>query len=414
MSTSTFLGLNQSFQDIKNDNYFDNRSNSDELTEYIDNDNVEEKSDECSNIFDKNIIELPKVLDEEFQYQNTKMQFRKKNQMNTITMQVKQNFQQYYPWQKGKNLSSKYDGIIKLHYEIFEFYKFIMLTEQERQIREGVINIIRFLVLSYNDSWKVKKHGSFLYGICLPISEIDLLLVPPSHPKELLHPLHKICELLIKSNEFAYVTVIPMKMPFILLSHKQTNIKFKLSYSFPHYEEAHQIIISILESYPYMKPMLTLLKYILYQKQLNEIQKGGINSYILFHMLYFYIQYLQKMQTTDDDNLLNLGELLIGFLEFYGFNFNHNKLGISLNYGGYVYDKEEKQNLNRRNNLLSIENFLDNSKDLGQNCHCYKKIIDCFRQIRDSLLFPSEFPFISYLGFFIYEDNCIKNRDVVV
>ena len=417
MSILTFLGVNQSPQGIINENSFNEQSNNDVLMEYIDNENFyfsEEESEEHLNIFDRNFIKLPKVSDEMIQYKSTKKQFRKKEKVNTIVIPLEQNFQQHYPWQKGYNLSSKYNGIIKLHYEILEFYKFITLTEQERKIREDIINFICSLVISYNASWKVEEHGSFLYRICLPISEIDLLLIPPSSPKELVHPLHKICENLIKSNEFSYVTVIPLKMPFILLSHKQTNIKFKLSYSFPHFKEANQIIISILESYPYMKPILILLKYILYQKQLNVIQKGGINSYILFHMLYFYIQYLQKMQTNNDDNSLNLGELFIGFLEFYGFNFNHNKLGISLNYGGYIYDKEEKQNLTHKNNFLSIENFQDPSKDLGQNCHCYKKILDCFRQIRDSLLFPCESHFISYLGFFIYEDNCIKNRDVNV
>lgn len=416
MSVLTFLGVNQSPQDILNKNSFDEQSINDVLMEYIDINSYtsEEENEEHLNIFDRNFIKLPIVSDEVIQYKSTKKQFRKKEKVNITDIPLKQNFQQHYPWQKGYSLSSKYNGIIKLHYEILEFYKFIALTEQERKIREDIINFIRSLVLSYNASWKVEEHGSFLYGLCLPISEIDLLLIPFSPPKDLVHPLHKICEFLIKSNEFAYVTVVPLKKPFILLSHKQTNIKFKLSYSFPLFKEANQIIISILELYPYMKPILILLKYILYQKQLNMIQKGGISSYILFHMLYFYIQYLQKIQTNNDDNLLNLGELFIGFLECYGFNFNHNKLGISLNYGGYVYDKEEKQNLNRKNNLLSIENFQDPSKDLGQNCHCYKKILDCFRQIRDSLLFPSEPHFISYLGFFIYEDNCIKNRDVNV
>ena len=40
--------------------------------------------------------------------------------------------------------------------------------------------------------------------------------------------------------------------------------------------------------YPEIKPLMLLIKYALKQRDLNEIYKGGVNSFITFSLLYYY------------------------------------------------------------------------------------------------------------------------------
>lgn len=89
-----------------------------------------------------------------------------------------------------------------------------------------------------------------------------------------------------------------------------------------------------------MRPIIYVLKYFLRQRKLNESYTGGISSFLLFNLLLAYVQYLAK----EDEGIgkkSNLGDILVGFLQFYGFDFNFEDIGISVRYGGYFYKKSD-------------------------------------------------------------------------
>lgn len=88
-----------------------------------------------------------------------------------------------------------------------------------------------------------------------------------------------------------------------------------------------------------MRPLIYLLKYFLKQRKLNESFTGGISSFLLFNLLFSYIQYVKKENSKSE---YSLGHLLVGFFQFYAFDFNYEQVGISIRYGGYFYKKEER------------------------------------------------------------------------
>jgi non-canonical poly(A) RNA polymerase PAPD5/7 len=88
-----------------------------------------------------------------------------------------------------------------------------------------------------------------------------------------------------------------------------------------------------------MRPIIYVLKYFLRQRKLNESYTGGISSFLLFNLLLAYVQYLSKENNFTEK--INLGNILVGFLQFYGFDFNFEDVGISVRYGGYFFKKSD-------------------------------------------------------------------------
>lgn len=125
-----------------------------------------------------------------------------------------------------------------------------------------------------------------------------------------------------------------------------------------------------------------LLKFVLRQRCLNETFTGGVGSYLLLNMTYAYVQYLMKRGEVDKIN--NLGKLFIGFLKFYGEEFNYKELGISINDGGEFFKKWQRNFVNANNNggdFLCFENYQEPDMDLARGAYQYPKVTQLFREI---------------------------------
>ena len=64
----------------------------------------------------------------------------------------------------------------------------------------------------------------------------------------------------------------------------------------------------------------------------------------------------------------------------------------------------------RRPFSLSVENFQDITQDIGKSAYKFNKVIERFKQARDSLFYPETYPVVSYLNQFIKVDDFILKR----
>ncbi len=141
--------------------------------------------------------------------------------------------------------------------------------------------------------------------------------------------------------------------------------------------EAVSTIKRVIEDFPAVKPIIILLKFYLRQKNMNETFTGGISSFLLFNLVYAYLQFIVREDKSEVCE--NLGLFLLGFLKFYAYEFNYRELGISLREGGCFFNKENRNFPNNDN--LCLENFQDPSLDIGRAAYQYQKVSGMFQDV---------------------------------
>lgn len=83
--------------------------------------------------------------------------------------------------------------------------------------------------------------------------------------------------------------------------------------------------IDILNKYPEVKPIVHVLKRFLNVKRLNSSFNGGLSSFSLFLLIIAYLKY-PKVKTK-----MNLGRVLLEFLELFGKHFDYAQTIIDVN-----------------------------------------------------------------------------------
>ena len=99
----------------------------------------------------------------------------------------------------------------------------------------------------------------------------------------------------------------------------------------------------LLMNYPCIQYLTLLIKFYLRQRKLNDTHKGGISSIVIFNLVYAYILYAKKINKYNE-NLLNLGSLLIDFFEFFGYIFNFKNIEINNQCGGFFKVRNDNDN----------------------------------------------------------------------
>ena len=357
---------------------------------------------------------------------NQKRNFNEKN------IHHKYNFKDqndsFHPWIKPDSKCLITSGMLKLHYEILDFCEFIQLTEEEKLLREKSFNYIKSVIEEKFTEYRCRLYGSFKLGLSLPDSDIDMLIIESEEKEKeknndsdnnnnaeinkskVNEIIKNIYNILYSTNKFSYIEMIKAKVPIIKCTLKETGINVDISFFRKNGTDAVDIIDKVLKEYPEIKPLTLVIKYMLRQRQLNEIYKGGVSSFIIFSLIYYYISDIRKKILNDLKNgkredELTLGHLLVGFFNFYGFMFDYDQVGISIRYGCFLYKRQE-----HKPNTLSIENFQDINQDMGKSCFNFRKVIDAFKNARDSLYYPEKSPVVSYLCGFILPDDILRQR----
>ena len=312
----------------------------------------------------------------------------------------------FYPWIKPNSKCHSLTGMLRLHYEILDFYHFIQLNNEEIELRNETYNYIKNMIEENFPDYTCELYGSFKTGLSLPNSDIDILILEKevvmddennsdtnnnnskSKSKSLFKSLKNIYNIFVeKKNEFNSLEMINAKVPIIKCIYKKTNIHIDISLFKEDGVLAVKEIDKLTKIYPEIKPLMLLIKYALRQRDLNEIYKGGVSSFIIFSLLYYYLTDVKKRivnkikNEKKEEKLESLGHLLIGFFTFYGYDFNYKKLKISIRNGCFLIERKDECK-----NILSIENFQEISQDMGRNCFQYKKVQEFFKYARDSLL----------------------------
>ena len=91
-------------------------------------------------------------------------------------------------------------------------------------------------------------------------------------------------------NKFANISIISAKVPIIRALHKETKINLDISVGRENGYKDSETIRNIISEHEILKQVIIILKIYTKVNNLNCTQKGGINSFLLFHLVYYFFK----------------------------------------------------------------------------------------------------------------------------
>ncbi|CAF0992181.1 unnamed protein product [Didymodactylos carnosus] len=290
--------------------------------------------------------------------------------------------------------------LLRLHYEIIQFGEFIKPKSEEAYVRQQVIDRIKNVIHVHVPNAIVDIYGSFRTQLYLPRSDLDLLVYSADQriwKDEELYTLMKtlkdaFCKCGISTEENINVLNYA-STPIIKLVDNETEIRVDMSFNMNNGVRSAHLISKYLKEFPLLRYLVFVLKQYLVQHDLNEVWTGGISSYSLILIL---VNFFQLHCKSDIEQFhMNLGELLIRFLELYGLVFNYAKFGIKVQTpdlsnkrNGYIPKDELFTKFNcghRSTGLLCIVDPFNENNDIGKASYKTIEIRNAFRNAFDKL-----------------------------
>ena len=246
----------------------------------------------------------------------------------------------------SKNINISNNILIKLNEDINNFNRdiesfLIVFRKIKKEVKNHFEKIIKNI---YDNDSKLEIYGSSLYQLDIESSDLDLSIITKSELS--LEELFIYISNNNSNNQYidikyintASIPVIKLKVEFLKLNDDKINENYNMLINNNYYKicinnniynEFNIIKIDIslksiiykqisfiqngIKDYPYIKPLIKILKKLLVFKNMNNSYKGGMSSYCLFLIIYSYLKINQNINKESN----KYGALLLGFLYHY-------------------------------------------------------------------------------------------------
>ena len=267
----------------------------------------------------------------------------------------------------------------RLSSEIVSFVRYIELSDPEIQARNDVIHRIERVVKGLWPLAEVKVFGSFVSNLCLPTSDIDMLIT--HNARDIISMIHALGNSLDREGSFGHIEKITRaRVPLIKFRDLATGVSIDISFNSSNGPRNTEIVKKFIKDYPASRPLTIVVKHFLYHNCLNEPYYGGLGAYGLFLMVVSFLQHNAPNgpeNTTDED----LGPLLVEFFKFYGILFNYCTTGISVRNGGSYYSKIVRRWFEpEKPYMLSVEDPEDVGNDVTKQAYDIMTIRSLFSE----------------------------------
>ena len=149
---------------------------------------------------------------------------------------------------------------------------------------------------SISKNLSVQPYGSWVVRINIQESDIDLCLIDSSETKETSFEIFKSFEAILEGEDWveSYKNIYSAKVPVFKIETKGKFEKMKVDITLKNSVHAGITSVCLVESYlklyKPLKPMILVLKRLLYILQLEDPYLGGLTSYGLLLMIVAFIQ----------------------------------------------------------------------------------------------------------------------------
>ena len=246
----------------------------------------------------------------------------------------------YTQYLNKKYINFKYDEtyiISSLSKDLNDYQKFVNeRISHNENVYQHLINNLQEAVNESLQEYEVCLYGSHATNLCLPWSDLDVVLVPKVNNTTNTNKYnHAVClsqlhehlkkQRWIKESKFIRSATIPIIKLTTIDEYNSMPIDISIQ------DERHfglkcvDLVKKYITQYECLKPLVLALKNVLKQANLNDPYKGGISSYGLILMIVFFLQKQQKLNKDISISNSNLGRLFYEFIQFYGLQFEPSK-----------------------------------------------------------------------------------------
>ena len=318
-------------------------------------------------------------------------------------------------------LNKKFDGeffdekYIKemLKKDIMDFHLYIKSNIKSKQ--KPINNIRSSLqeILELNEyDFTVYVFGSYATGLCLPWSDLDLILISKNpqakydenYSKEKLKEIQNLLSQTnwVDKNTLKFVDY--RAFPYLKFSTDEKHGFMKVNLTIKDMKnkgyECAKLTSNFLKSYKSMEPIILVLKNLMYYSktlfslsEYYENQKENLNSYSIVLMVVFFIQYqIMQINIQTVNSPEYIGELFINLLQYYnnfteGFVFVRTGIEDIIENRDFLELKQSKKSLvvidplNHKNNVFGKDIIFDhikiifkvilNSSKVKCDCSCH-------------------------------------------
>ena len=318
-------------------------------------------------------------------------------------------------------LNKKFDGeffdekYIKemLKKDIMDFHLYIKSNIKSKQ--KPINNIRSSLqeILELNEyDFTVYVFGSYATGLCLPWSDLDLILISknPQAKYDENYSNEKLKEIQNLLSQTNWVDKNTLKFvnyrafPYLKFSTDEKHGFMKVNLTIKDMKnkgyECAKLTSNFLKSYKSMEPIILVLKNLMYYSktlfslsEYYENQKENLNSYSIVLMVVFFIQYqIMQINIQTVNSPEYIGELFINLLQYYnnfteGFVFVRTGIEDIIENRDFLELKQSKNSLvvidplNHKNNVFGKDIIFDhikiifkvilNSSKMKCDCSCH-------------------------------------------
>jgi non-canonical poly(A) RNA polymerase PAPD5/7 len=159
-------------------------------------------------------------------------------------------------------------------------------TSQEVRMRKDLVQRFTKLITSFNMNAVIRPVGSYITGLYLPTSDIDMVITFPLLGGYYSSRLYTLIGQIRKSGFASRIEdVLHASIPLIRITDKITGIQIDLTAADGHAVKATEAVQEWLQHSSPAKPLLFVVKMFLSIRRCGTTYTGGIDSYALFWMV---------------------------------------------------------------------------------------------------------------------------------
>ncbi|OQS54428.1 PAPD7 [Ecytonucleospora hepatopenaei] len=279
------------------------------------------------------------------------------------------------------------NNISKLNHDLLEVYKKIALKNEECNLREDIFKRFKKAIEMEFEKLRIKvnvgKYGSFMTGLMVGQSDIDITILFPEVTEEEekegkylpysysdVNEVLKNCFKMLLKHDLCVGEIVHIKktkIPILKCIEKEYDIKIDISVGMTEGVSSGEFVCRKLQEYKDLKYLCILVKYFLKRRNLSMCYTGGLSAYAQFLLV---LNFIQLHPLSDAANIKdNIGTYLMDFFLFYG-EFNYSCALVDV--------KNIRYKVNTSRELFIDDPVVDGLKNVAAKCSQFDKIQNIF------------------------------------